>query len=118
MKQYLLAVHSVDDAAAPAPEAMQRAYQQVAVLNEELQSAGSWVFGGGLFPSDVATVVDGRGAETVVTDGPFGESKEHLGGFWILKLPDLDAALEIAARASAACLSPVEVRPFQEEVAG
>jgi hypothetical protein len=66
-------------------------------------------------PIDTATVVDATGAETLVTDGPFAESKEHLGGFWVIEAKDLDEAMRIATEASAACQSPVEVRPFQGE---
>jgi hypothetical protein len=76
---------------------------------------GNWVFGGGLQPADIATVVDATGTEVLTTDGPFAETKEHLGGFWIITCEDLDAALAIAARGSVACRQPVEVRPFQDE---
>jgi hypothetical protein len=75
------------------------------------------VFGGGLHTPDVATVVRAQDGEVLTTDGPFAESKEHIGGFWVIKSPDLDAALAWAAKASAACAGPVEVRPFQEEAA-
>ena len=71
------------------------------------------MFAGGLKPIEESTVVDGTGAEPVITDGPFAESKEYLGGFWIIEAADLDAALEIARRGSAACEAKVEVRPFQ-----
>jgi hypothetical protein len=73
------------------------------------------VFAGGLQEADVATVVDGTGSEVVMTDGPFAETKEHLGGFWIVDVPDLDAALALAAKGSKACQGKVEVRPFQVE---
>ena len=73
------------------------------------------MFGGGLEAPDIATVVRTAGGDTVTTDGPFAETKEQLGGFWIIEAPDLDAALEWAAKASAACMGPVEVRPFQAE---
>lgn len=71
------------------------------------------VFGGGLEPVETATMVDGTGASVVVTDGPFAETKEHLGGFWVLEIADLDAALKLAGEASKACALPLEVRPFQ-----
>lgn len=115
MTQYLLSVHYVEGVGATPEAEMQEAFQAVDKLNKELQADGSWVFGGGLHTPDVSTVVDATGAETITTDGPFAEAKEQLGGFWILELPDLDAALALAARASAACRGPVEVRPFQEE---
>jgi hypothetical protein len=73
------------------------------------------VFAGGLHPADTATVVQVKDGDVLTTDGPFAETKEHLGGFWVIKAPDLDAALAWAARGSAACKGPVEVRPFQEE---
>jgi hypothetical protein len=94
---------------------MQQAFRQVDAFNTELQAAGQWVFGGGLEPADIATVVSAHQGETVMTDGPFAETKEYLGGFWVIEAPDLDAALSLAARASAACMGPVEVRPFQAE---
>jgi hypothetical protein len=73
------------------------------------------VFGGGLHPADTATVVRVKDGEVLTTDGPFAETKEQLGGFWIIEAPDLDAALAWAAKGAAACAGPVEVRPFQEE---
>jgi hypothetical protein len=113
-KQYLLSVAMIEGAPERAPEEMQQAYEQVNVFNAELQASGAWVFAGGLMPVDLATVVRADGDETVVTDGPFAESKEHIGGFWIIEVADLDAALAIAAKATRACGEPVEVRPFQE----
>jgi hypothetical protein len=116
MKQYLLAVHDVAGRETPSPEAMERAYKDVNVLNEELQAKGAWVFAGGLHPPATATVVRiGDNGDVVTTDGPFAETKEQLGGFWVIQAADLDDALRWAAKATAACLSPVEVRPFQDE---
>ncbi len=115
MKQYLLSVHMVDGQEPPAPEVMQKMYADVDVLNQRLMAEGSWVFGGGLHPATSATVVRAEGGKIVTSDGPFAETKEHLGGFWVVKAPDLDAALAIAADATVACLAPVEVRPFQDE---
>ena len=83
-------------------------------FNAELQSAGAWAFAGGLHPPATATVVRGQGGQVVTTDGPFAETKEQLGGFWVIEAPDLDAALAWAAKGSAACGRAVEVRPFQE----
>ena len=113
-KQYLLSVAMIEGAPERSPEESQQAFDQVDVLNAELQASGVWVFGGGLMPADIATVVRAEGDDTVVTDGPFTESKEHIGGFWIIEVADLDAALAIAAKATRACGEPVEVRPFQE----
>jgi hypothetical protein len=114
MKQYLLAVHIVEGEPAPSDAEMQRSYQAVDVFNQELMASGHWVFAGGLLPSDTATVVRAAGGKVVTTDGPFAESKEQIGGFWVIQAADLDAALELAARGSEACGGPVEVRPFQD----
>ena len=84
-------------------------------FNERIQAEGYWVFAGGLNAPGTATVIDNRGAEPLVTDGPFLESKEHLAGFWILEAPDLDVALKLAAEGSKACNRKVEVRPFLGE---
>jgi hypothetical protein len=115
MKQYLLAVHMVEGEAPPAPEVMEQMYKDVDAFNTELQAEGAWVFAGGLHPADTATVVRVKDGEVLTTDGPFAETKEQLGGFWVVKAPDLDAALALAARGAAACQGPVEVRPFQDE---
>jgi hypothetical protein len=117
MKQYLLSVHMVDGQELPAPEAMQRMYDDVDTFNDRLKAEGAWVFAGGLYPAASATVVRLEGGKVLTSDGPFAETKEHLGGFWVVKAKDLDAALALAADATAACQSPVEVRPFQEDVA-
>ena len=84
-------------------------------LNAELQQAGAWVFAGGLYPSSTATVVRVEGGDVLITDGPFVEGKEHVGGFWVIRAPDLDAALEWGRKATRACTVPIEVRPFREE---
>ena len=114
MKQYLLSVHMVDGQPQPSPQDMQRAYEDVDVLNSELQAAGAWVFAGGLYPPDTATVVRVTDGDVLTTDGPFAETKEQLGGIWIIQAADLDAALAWAAKATQACGQAVEVRPFQE----
>lgn len=116
MKQYLLSVHSVDGAAPPSPDVMEQTYQAVAALNTELQASQAWVFAGGLHPPSTATVVRASNGEVLITDGPFAEGKEHIGGFWVIRAADLDAALAWAAKATVACAQPVEVRPFQEDV--
>jgi len=81
-------------------------------FNDGLQADGYWVFAGGLGAPSTATVIDGRGAEPMFTDGPFVETKEWLSGFWIIEAPDLDVALKLAAAGSKACNRKVEVRPF------
>ncbi len=115
MKQYLLAVHMVDGEPAPSEAETQRAYQAVDAYNADVKAAGAWVFAGGLHPPATATVVRDQGGQGVTTDGPFAETKEQLGGFWVIKAADLDAALDWAAKGSAACGRPVEVRPFQDD---
>jgi hypothetical protein len=115
MTQYMLSVHHSPEAPPPSGEEMQKAFRQVDAFNDELQKAGAWVFGGGLQEPHVATVVRATGDDVIMTDGPFAETKEQLGGFWIIEAPDLDAALAWATKGSAACMGPVEVRPFQDE---
>jgi hypothetical protein len=115
MKQYLLAVHNVEGEPVPSPDVMQQMFKSVDAFNAELQAKGAWVFAGGLQPADTATVVRATDGEVLTTDGPFAETKEQLGGFWVIKAADLDAALAWAAKGSAACQGAVEVRPFQED---
>jgi hypothetical protein len=114
MTQYLLSVHMVEGAPDRSQAEMQRSYEAVNAFNQELMESGEWVFAGGLLPPDTATVVSAEGGKVITTDGPFAETKEQLGGFWVVQAADLDAALAIAARGSAACAGPVEVRPFQD----
>jgi len=83
------------------------------VFNAGLQAEGRWVFAGGLAAPSSATVIDNRGEEAMITDGPFLESKEYLAGFWVIEAADLDAALKLATDGSRACNRKVEVRPFQ-----
>jgi hypothetical protein len=105
--QYLVSVITdMADLANPDEEAA------IDVFNEGLQTDGHWVFAGGLASPDSATVIDNRGTEAMITDGPFLESKEHIIGFWIIDAPDLDVALKLAAAGSRACNRKVEVRPF------
>ena len=118
MKQYLLAVHMVEGEPLPSEAEMQQMFKAVDAFNDELRTEGAWVFAGGLHPASTATVVRAQGGQVVTTDGPFAETKEQLGGFWVIRAPDLDAALGYAARGSAACGGPVEVRPFQDDAAG
>ena len=115
MTQYMLSVIHVEGEEMPPLEEMQPVIDAVDRFNEKLQAEGAWVFAGGLHPIESATTVDGRGAEPIVTDGPFSESKEWLGGFWVIEAADLDAALVWATEGSRACAAKVEVRPFQSE---
>ncbi len=113
MKQYLLSIYQ-PEGGTPPPEVLEKVMLDVDTLNRELKTAGAWVFAGGLHPSSTATVVRFQGDETLMTDGPFAEGKEHIGGFWIINAPDLDAALEWARKAARAVTLPIEVRPFRD----
>jgi hypothetical protein len=115
MKQYLLSVHETHGGPLPAPDVMQKMFDDVEKVNQELRDKGAWVFAGGLTDPSDATVVRVERGQVMTTDGPFGETKEQLGGFWVIQAKDLDEALAWAQKATAACLAPVEVRPFQEE---
>ena len=117
MAQYLLSVHSVTgEVSEPMTgEQMQLSYQQVQALEAELKSAGAWVFGGRLHDPDTATVVRMSNGDVLTTDGPFAESKEHLGGFYIIEAADLDAALGWASKVTRCVNTPIEVRPFAKE---
>lgn len=115
MTQYLIAVHSDPSDYDRPLEEMQPMFEATKRFNEKLRADGSWVFAGGLERPETATTVDGTGPEVIVTDGPFAEAKEYLGGFWIVEAPDLDAALKLAAEGSKACGGRVEVRPFAAE---
>jgi len=116
MPQYLLSVWHDDsyELDFSTPEA-QRVGAQVGAFNAELQSAGAWVFAAGLHPAASATVVRSAGGAVSMTDGPYAESKEQMGGFWVVDAADLDAALAWAQKGAAACEAPVEVRPIQGE---
>lgn len=113
MTEYMLSVHMVEGDPVPSEDVIQTMYADVDRFNEEVKAAGAWVFGGGLHPADTATVVRAKDGDVVTTDGPFAETKEQLGGFWVIEAPDLDAALAWAAKGSTACRGAVEVRPFQ-----
>jgi hypothetical protein len=114
MPQYLISVCHDDtyEVDFSTPEA-QRLGTQVGAFNDELQKAGAWVFAAGLHPASSATVVRSSGGVVSMTDGPYAETKEQMGGFWMIEAADLDAALEWAGKASAACEGPIEVRPAQ-----
>jgi hypothetical protein len=115
MTQYLLSVWHAGDYPAADAEQTKQMFAQVDAFNAELTASGRWVFAGGLHPASTATVVTGRGSDDpVLTDGPFAETKEQMGGFWVITAGDLDEALDWARRASDACMGPVEVRPFED----
>ena len=113
MPQYLISVwhdEPYDDVDINSAD-MQRVFKQVSDLNAEMERTGAWVFGAGLAPVSSATVVRATGGDVSMTDGPYAETKEQMGGFWIIEATDLDAALEWAGKCTAACERPVEVRP-------
>jgi hypothetical protein len=107
--QFLVSVID-DESSSPTPAEL----AATGAFNDRLQAEGHFVFAGGLASPDTATVIDNRGGEALFTDGPFLESKEYLGGFWIIEAPDLDVALKLAAEGSKHCNRRVEVRPFQD----
>src|SRR5262245_54261954 len=114
MKQYLLSVYQ-PDGDPPPPAGLEPIMRDLGALQEEMKAAGVWVFTGGLHPPSTATVVRVRDGETLITDGPYAEGKEHLGGFTVIRAADLDAALEWGRRLAEATTLPIEVRPFQDE---
>jgi hypothetical protein len=112
MTQYLLSVYQ-PDGPTPAPDVLQKIMGDLEALNREMKAAGAWVFTAGLYPASTATVVRDHDGDVLITDGPFVEGKEHVGGFTIITAPDLDAALAWSARMARASTLPVEVRPLQ-----
>lgn len=116
MTHYLLSVHGPAEfdefGSYGSKEEMEEAFAATGAFNEQLQADGYWVFAGGLQSATTATVVDGQGETPLFTDGPYLETKEYIGGFWIIEAPDLDVALRLAAEGSKACRGKVEVRPF------
>ncbi len=118
MPQYLLSVFQEEGAEPPSPEQAQMIMARVAAVQEEMKAAGAWVFFGALTDASSATVVRAAGGEVSMTDGPYAEAKEQIGGFTVIEAADLDEALEWARKGSEACLWPVEVRPFLSSPAG
>lgn len=112
MKQYLLSIYQ-PDGDAPAPEILEPIMRDLAAVTAELRAAGAWVFSGGLNAPSTATVVRAKGDDVLLTDGPFIEGKEHIGGFTVIQAPDLDAALEWGRKFAAASTLPIEVRPME-----
>ena len=112
MSQYLLSIYQPDG---PVPDAdfLEPIMRDLESLNQEMKAAGAWVFAAGLHPADTATVLRKQGEEVLITDGPFTEGKEHLGGFTIIDVDDLDAALDWGRRLAKIVTLPVEVRPVQ-----
>jgi len=111
MTHYLLTIQQ-PDAGTPEPAALEQVMRGLEALNAEIRAAGAWVFTGGLEPAGAATVVRAEGGEVLVTDGPYAEGKEHVGGLWIVATPDREAALGWAQRAAQITTLPIEVRAF------
>jgi hypothetical protein len=119
MPRYLLSVYAPAEPSPfggyPSREDMLQAFADTGVFNDRLVRDGHFVFADGLQPAVTATTVDGQGESPVITDGPYLETKEHLGGFWVIEAADLDVALTLATEGSKACRGTVEVRPFHTE---
>jgi hypothetical protein len=112
MNQYLLSIYQ-PDGEPPPPHVLQAVMRDVNALRQEMKAAGAWVFTGGLHAASSATVVRVKDGQLLMTDGPFAEGKEHIGGLCIIKAADLDAALEWGSKLARATTLPIEVRPFQ-----
>ncbi|MGC1185369.1 MAG: YciI family protein [Candidatus Dormiibacterota bacterium] len=113
MSQYLLSIFH-GEGAPPPTEVLSETMQRVGTLNQELQSAGAWVFAGGLNPSTTAITFRPEEGGLAETEGPFNHDEVPLSGCWIIDVKDLDAALEWGRKAATACGLPVEVRSFQD----
>lgn len=113
MKQYLLSVYQ-PEGDPPPPEVLEPIMRELDAVNQEMVAAGAWVFAAALHPPSAATVVRVNDGDTLMTDGPFTEGKEHLGGFTIIRAPDLDAALEWARKVARATTLPIEIRPLHD----
>jgi hypothetical protein len=113
MKQYLLALYQ-PDGELPSASSLANVMRDIHALRQEMKAADAWVFSGGLHPPHTATVLRVQNDAVLSTDGPFIEGKEYLGGFTIVKAPDLDAALEWGRKLAAASTLPIEVRPFRD----
>jgi hypothetical protein len=112
VQQYLISIYQ-PDGGTPPPEVLGPVMQEIGRIRQELEAAGAWVFAGGLHDPATATVVRVKDGDVLMTDGPYIEGKEHIGGFTVVQVPDLDAALEWGRRYAAATTLPVEVRPFR-----
>lgn len=113
MKQYLLSIYQ-PDGDPPPPEVLDPIMRDLEAVNAELRAAGAWVFAGGLHPPSTATVVRLKDGDALTTDGPYIEGKEHIGGFTVIRAPDLDSALEWGRKLARAITLPIEVRPLQD----
>ncbi len=112
MKRYLLTIYQPDGDPPPSVN-LEKIMRDVGAVNQEMQKAGVWVFSDGLFPASSSTVVRVKDGQALLTDGPYLEGKEHVGGLYVIKVPDLDAALQWSRKVARALTLPIEVRPFQ-----
>jgi len=112
MQRYLISIYQ-PDGPPPSPEFLAPIMQEIGAIRQELEAAGQWVFGDGLHPPSTATVLRATGNDVLLTDGPFVEGKEHIGGFMIIDARDLDEALAWGQRYARVLHLPIEVRPFQ-----
>lgn len=112
MKQYLLSIYQ-PEGEPPPPEILDPIMAKIAAVQEELRAADAWVFSAGLNPPSTATVIHTRDDDVLMTDGPYIEGKEHIGGFTIIRAADLDAALEWGRKFAEAITLPIEVRPME-----
>ncbi|WP_406306018.1 YciI family protein [Streptomyces sp. NBC_00879] len=112
MQHYLLSIYQ-PDGGPPPPEVLDPIMRDLEAVNAEIKAAGAWVFSGGLHPPSTATVVRVKHDEALMTDGPYVEGKEHIGGFTVIRAADLDAALEWGRKLARAITLPIEVRPLQ-----
>jgi hypothetical protein len=117
MTRYLLAIQQPEGPPPPDVD-MDAVMRQVDALVAEAKARGAWVFNGGLHPPHASTVVRVDGGELLITDGPYAEGKEHVGGILIIEEPDLDGALRWAHRFAEVIGLPIEVRPFQDDASG
>ncbi|MFC9279417.1 YciI family protein [Streptomyces collinus] len=115
MKHYLLSVVQPADGQPPAPDVLAGIMRNLETFHDELRAAGAWVFAGGLHAPDTATMLRPEGGDVLITDGPYAEGKEYLGGLCLIRAADLDAALEWGRKAALATTLPIEVRPFVDQ---
>ncbi|RZQ62486.1 YciI family protein [Amycolatopsis suaedae] len=113
MPQYLLSIYQ-PDGPPPGPEVLDPIMRDVEAVNAEMRAAGAWVFAAGLFPPSTATVLTAKNDDVLITDGPYLEGKEHIGGFTVVRAADLDEALAWGRKLAAAITLPIEVRPLQD----
>ncbi|MFF7976302.1 YciI family protein [Streptomyces sp. NPDC007905] len=115
MKHYLLSVVQPAGGQPPAPDALAGIMRDVEAFNDELRAAGAWVFAGGLHGPETATMLRPQDGDVLITDGPYAEGKEYLGGLCLIRAADLDQALEWGRKAALATTLPIEVRPFVDQ---